>query len=100
MLPLQAKLTLVAISPTIVIMKPYELRFRLGLGLLTWFLLTRLLTLLLSNLTLLGAHKLHRFLEIICWARKYGRIWGCIKFVSQWVGLRSIGIFVVGFLWS
>jgi hypothetical protein len=43
MLPLETKLTLVTISPTIVIMKPHELRFRLGLGLLTWFLSTRLL---------------------------------------------------------
>jgi hypothetical protein len=43
MLPLEAKLTLVTISPTIVTMKPHELRFRLGLGLLTWFLSTLLL---------------------------------------------------------
>jgi hypothetical protein len=40
---LEAKLALVTISPTIVIMKPHELRFRLGLELLTWFLFTRLL---------------------------------------------------------
>jgi hypothetical protein len=33
--PLEEKLTLVTISSTIVTMKPYELRFRLGLGLLT-----------------------------------------------------------------
>jgi hypothetical protein len=58
-LSLEAKLTLVIISPTIVTMKPYGLRLRLGMGLLTWFLLTRLLTLLLSNLTLLGPHKLY-----------------------------------------
>jgi hypothetical protein len=43
MLPLDAKLTLVTISPTIVTMKLHKLRFRLGLGLLTWFLSTRLL---------------------------------------------------------
>jgi hypothetical protein len=42
-IPLEAKLTLVTMSPTIVTMKPHELRFRLGLGLLTWFLSTRLL---------------------------------------------------------
>jgi hypothetical protein len=42
-LPLEAKLTLVTISPTIVTMKPHRLRFRLGLGLLTWFLSTWLL---------------------------------------------------------
>jgi hypothetical protein len=39
-LPLKAKLTLVTISHTIVIMKLDKLRFRLGLGLLTWFLST------------------------------------------------------------
>jgi hypothetical protein len=49
MLPLEAKLTLVTISPTIVTMKLYELRFWLERGLLIWLLLTRLLTLLLSN---------------------------------------------------
>jgi hypothetical protein len=43
MLPLEAKLCLVTISPTIVTMKPHELRFKLGLGLLTWSLSTRLL---------------------------------------------------------
>jgi hypothetical protein len=32
MLRLEAKLTLVAISPTIVTMKPYGLRLRLGMG--------------------------------------------------------------------
>jgi hypothetical protein len=40
-LPLEEKLTLVTISPTIVTMKLHELRFRLGFG-----LITRLLTLL------------------------------------------------------
>jgi hypothetical protein len=43
-LPLEAKLTLVTISPTIVTMKSHEFRFRLGLGLLTWFLFWFLLT--------------------------------------------------------
>jgi hypothetical protein len=52
--------------------------------LLTWFLPTRLLTLLLN---LLGAHKLHRFLEVICRVSKYGMIWGCVKFVFPWLGL-------------
>jgi hypothetical protein len=42
-LPLEAKLTLVTISPTIVRMKPHKLRFRLWLGLLIRFLSTRLL---------------------------------------------------------
>jgi hypothetical protein len=32
-LPLEAKLILMAISPTIATMKPYGLRFRLGMGL-------------------------------------------------------------------
>jgi hypothetical protein len=59
MLPLEAKLTLVTISPRIIIMKPHELRFRLGLGLLTWFLSTRLLnwfllTYLLTSFSSLG----------------------------------------------
>jgi hypothetical protein len=81
-LPLEAKLTLVTLSPTIVTMKSYGLRLRLGMGMLTWFLPTQILTLLLSNLTLLGAHKLHRFMEIICRARKYGRIWVSSLFFS------------------
>jgi hypothetical protein len=42
-LPLKAKLTLVTISSTIGTMKLYGLRLRLGMGLLTWFLFTRLL---------------------------------------------------------
>jgi hypothetical protein len=42
-LPLEAKLILVTISPTIATMKPHELRLRLEMGLLTWFLSTRLL---------------------------------------------------------
>jgi hypothetical protein len=41
-LPLEGKLILMAISPTIATMKPHKLRFGLGLGLLTWFLSTRL----------------------------------------------------------
>jgi hypothetical protein len=43
-LPFEAKLILVAISPIIATMKPHGLRFRLGLGLITWFLSTRLIT--------------------------------------------------------
>jgi hypothetical protein len=42
-LPLEAKLTLVTISPTIATMELHDLRFGLGVGLLTWFLSTRLL---------------------------------------------------------
>jgi hypothetical protein len=42
-LPLEAKLILMAIFPTIATMEPHKLRLRLGLGLLTWFLSTRLL---------------------------------------------------------
>jgi hypothetical protein len=48
-LPLEAKLTLVTITPTIVTMKAYRLRLSLGMGLLTWFLLTQLLAILLST---------------------------------------------------
>jgi hypothetical protein len=43
MLPLEAKLTLVTICPTIATMKLYGLRLRLGMGLLISFLSTRLL---------------------------------------------------------
>jgi hypothetical protein len=39
-LPLEAKLILMAISPTIATMKSHKLRFGLGLRLLTWFLST------------------------------------------------------------
>ena len=83
-LPLEAKLILVTISPTIPTMELYGLwlRLRLGLG-----LPTRLLTLLLSFLTSLWAHKLHRFLKIICWVREYGWIWSSVKFVSEMVRL-------------
>jgi hypothetical protein len=42
-LPLEAKLILMDISPTIATMEPHKLRLRLGLGLLTRFLSTRLL---------------------------------------------------------
>jgi hypothetical protein len=53
-LPLEAKLTLVTICPTIVTMKLNGFWFRLGLDLFTrllfWFLLTRILTLLPNEL--------------------------------------------------
>jgi hypothetical protein len=39
-LPLEAKLLLMAISPTIDTMEPHKLRLRLGMWLLTWFLST------------------------------------------------------------
>jgi hypothetical protein len=99
-LPLEAKLILVTISPTIVTMKPHELRFRLGLGQLTWFLSTRLLNrflltwplirfLLTQLLTLFPKEhipqcslELDRLLEIICGVREYGWIWVCVEFVS------------------
>jgi hypothetical protein len=86
-LPFEAKLILVAISPTIAKMKPHGLRFRLGLGLLTWFLSTRLLTrlLLICLLTFFpkehfpgSAHKLDRLLEIYFLWRKHGWSWGCV----------------------
>jgi hypothetical protein len=90
-LPLEAKLTLVTISPTIVTMKPHELRFRLGLRLLSWFLstrslnrffLTRLLTLFPKEHIPQSALELDRLLKIIFGLWEYGRIWGCVKFVS------------------
>jgi hypothetical protein len=108
-LSLEEKLALVTISPTIVTMKLHKLRFRLRLGLLTWFLSTRLLNwfLLTRLLTLFPkehipkvALEFDRLLKVICGVREYGRIWGCVKFVFQWVGLRNIGNFVVGFWWS
>jgi hypothetical protein len=86
-LPLETELILMAISPTIATMKPHKLRFRPGLGLLTWFLSTRLLHrfLLTSLLTLFpkehfpgSAHKLDRLLEIICACRKHGWSRGCV----------------------
>jgi hypothetical protein len=42
-LPFIVKLTLVTVSPTIVTMELHDLRLGLGMGLLTWFLSTRLL---------------------------------------------------------
>jgi hypothetical protein len=66
-LPLEAKLILMAISPTIATMEPHKLRLRLGLRLLTWFLFTRLLhRFLLTSLLTLFPKELDRLLEIIC----------------------------------
>jgi hypothetical protein len=42
-LPIEAKLNLMAIFPTIATLVPHKLRLRLGLGLLTWFLSNQLL---------------------------------------------------------
>jgi hypothetical protein len=79
MLLLEAKLTLVTISPTIVTTKSHDLR----LGLLTWFISTRLLNrfLLTRLLTLLpkehipqSALEPDRILEIIWGVREYGWI--------------------------
>jgi hypothetical protein len=90
-LALEAKFTLVTISPTIVTMKPHELRFRLGLGLLSWilstrllnqFLLTRLLTLFPKEHISQGALELDRLLEVICGVWEYRWIWNCVEFVS------------------
>jgi hypothetical protein len=92
---LEAELTLVTISPTIVTMKLHELRFSLGLGLLTWFLPTRLLNrfLLTRLLTLFpkehipqSALELDRLLEVICGVREYGWIWICVEFVFSGLG--------------
>jgi hypothetical protein len=78
---LEAKLTLVTTSPIIVTVKPHKLRFRLGLGLLTWFLFTRLLNrFFLTQLPTLfpkehipqGALELDRLLEVIWGVREYG----------------------------
>jgi hypothetical protein len=86
-LPLEAKLILMAISPTIATMELHKLRLRLGLWLLTWFLSTQLLHpfLLTSLLTFFpkkhlprSGHKLDRLLEIICWYRKHGWSWGYV----------------------
>jgi hypothetical protein len=75
---LEAKLTLVTISPTIATMKLYGFRLRFGMGLLIWFLSTRLLNrFLLTRLHTLfpkehipqGALELDRLLEIICGMR-------------------------------
>jgi hypothetical protein len=79
----EAKHTLVTIFPTIVTMKPHELRFRLGMGLLTWFVLTWILSwFLLTRLHTLFpkehipqvALELDGLLEIICGVREYGWI--------------------------
>jgi hypothetical protein len=104
-------------SPTIATMKPYGLRFRLGMGLFIWFLSTRLLNrllltrllnrfLLTSLLTLFpkehfsqSAHELDRLLEIICLWRKHGWSWGCVQSVPKMVRFRRKTIFVVGFWW-
>jgi hypothetical protein len=39
-LPLEAKIILVTLFPTIATMEPHKLRLRLRLGLFTWFLFT------------------------------------------------------------
>jgi hypothetical protein len=78
-LPLEGNLTLVTISPTIVTMELHDLRLGLGMGLLTWFLSTRLL---LTGLLALfpkehfppSAYEFDELLEIICGVRKYGWI--------------------------
>jgi hypothetical protein len=86
-LPLEEKLTLVTISPTIVTIESYKLRFRLRLGLLTWFLsnwllnrflLTRFVTLFPKEHIPQSALELDGLLEIICGLWEYGRIWGCV----------------------
>jgi hypothetical protein len=94
-LPLEAKLILVTIFPTIVTMKLYGIRLRLGMGLLTWFLSTRLLNRFsslgsqpvsphlpshsLSQRTLpQSAHELDRILEIVGLWTKHGWSWGCV----------------------
>jgi hypothetical protein len=112
LLPLEAKLTLVTISPTIVTMKLHELRFRLGLGLLTWFLSTRflnqfLLTRLLNRflltclLTLFpkenfpqSAHELDRLLKsLVCGGNTGGTGVVSTRFL-RWFGLGT-----KAFLW-
>jgi hypothetical protein len=89
-LHLEVKLTLVTISPTIVTMKLHKFRFRLGLGLLTWFLSTRFLPrfLLARLLTLFpkeqfprSAYEFDGLLEIICGVTEYGWIWIFVEFV-------------------
>jgi hypothetical protein len=75
---LEAKLNFVTISPTIATIKGYGFILRLGIGLLIWFLSTRLLNrFLLTRLHTLfpkehipqGALELDRLLEIICGLR-------------------------------
>jgi hypothetical protein len=89
-LPLEAKLILATIFPTIATKKIYGLRLRLGMGLLTWFLSTRLLNrvLLTMLLTLFpkehfsrSSYEFYGILEIICGVREYGWIWICVEFV-------------------
>jgi hypothetical protein len=84
-----------AISPTIATMKPHKLGFRLGLGLITWFLSTLLLNrfLLTILLTLFpkehfsrSAHKLDRLLEIICGENTGGAGVVSSRFL-RWLGL-------------
>jgi hypothetical protein len=116
-LPLVAKFILVAISPTIATMKPYGLRLRLVLGLLTWFISTRLLNRFLLTslfnpflvtrlLTLFpkehfpqSAHELDRLLEIVDLWRKHGWSWGCVYSFPMMVRFRDKSIFVEGFWW-
>jgi hypothetical protein len=90
--PLEAKLTLVTISPTIVTMKPHELRFGMELfiwflstrllnqflltWLLNWFLFTWLLTLFPKKHFSRSAHELDGFLEIVGLWGKHGWSWG------------------------
>jgi hypothetical protein len=80
-LRLEAKLILMAISPTIATIEPHKLRPRLGMWLLTRFLSTQLLhrfpftsflTFFPKEHFLRSAHKLDRLLEIICGCRKHG----------------------------
>jgi hypothetical protein len=80
---LEEKLTLVTISPTIATMKHYGFRLRLEMGLLIWFLSTRLINrFLLTRLHTLfqkehipqGALELYRLSEIICGMTEYVRI--------------------------
>jgi hypothetical protein len=96
MLPLELKLTLVTISPTIITMKLHKLRFRLGLGLLTWFLFLGFSTGFSSLGFSTGFSSLAfslpvpkntlpkvfmnliGFLEIVGLWRKHGWSWGCV----------------------
>jgi hypothetical protein len=77
-LPLEAKLLLMAISPTIATMEPHKLRLRLGMWLLTRFLTTSLLTLLPKEHFPRSAHKLDKLSEIVCGCRKHGWSRGCV----------------------
>jgi hypothetical protein len=87
-LPLEAKLILATISPTIATMKLYGHRFRLGMGLFIWFLSTQhlnrfLLTWLLNRFSSLVFSlsftlELDGFLEVVGLWRKHGWSWGCV----------------------